>query len=122
MVTTIHCGDIRSLALRRAVRALKMATQSLKTALLMKSRRRIAFSKAQDHANSVADYSRDGGMGFGLAVHSSNPSLAMSALGQKRTLQCILVMSALPPKADIDLGVLRSPLRAISGRSGDRWI
>src|SRR6516225_6311110 len=60
--------------------------------------------------------------GFGLAVHSSNPSLAMSALGQKRTLQCILVMSALPPKADIDLGVLRSPLRAISGRSGDRWI
>src|SRR6516165_7756130 len=25
----------------------------------------------------------------------------MSALGQKRTLQCILVMSALPPKADI---------------------
>jgi hypothetical protein len=26
---------------------------------LMKSRRRIAFSKAQDHANSVANYSRD---------------------------------------------------------------
>ena len=25
----------------------------------------------------------------------------MSAKGQKRTLQCILVMSALPPKADI---------------------
>jgi hypothetical protein len=25
----------------------------------------------------------------------------MSALGHKRTLQCILVMSALPPKADI---------------------
>jgi hypothetical protein len=34
---------------------------------LMKSRRRIACPKAQDHANSVADYSRDittGGMGF----------------------------------------------------------
>jgi len=26
----------------------------------------------------------------------------MSALGQKRALHCILVMSALPPKADID--------------------
>ena len=25
----------------------------------------------------------------------------MSALGQKQTLQCLLVMSALPPKADI---------------------
>jgi hypothetical protein len=25
----------------------------------MKSRRRIAFSKAQDHANSVANYSKD---------------------------------------------------------------
>jgi hypothetical protein len=27
------------------------------------------------------------GMGFGLAVHTSNPSLAMSALGQKQTLR-----------------------------------
>ena len=26
----------------------------------------------------------------------------MSAMGHKRTLECILVMSALPPKADMD--------------------
>ena len=31
-------------------------------------------------------------------------ALAMSHLGHKRTLQCILVMSTLPPKADIGLG------------------
>jgi hypothetical protein len=34
-------------------------------------------------------------------VHHSKTQPSMSALGQKRTLQCILVMSALPPKADM---------------------
>src|SRR5215469_16809109 len=34
-------------------------------------------------------------------VRHSKSGHSMSALGQKRTLQCILVMSALPPKADI---------------------
>jgi len=33
--------------------------------------------------------------------HSSNLELPMSALGQKRTLEHVRVMSALPPKADI---------------------
>jgi|SRR6516164_8838537 hypothetical protein len=42
-----------------------------------------------------------GGMEFWLAVHSSNPRLATSALGQKRTSEDIQSMSALPPKADI---------------------
>src|SRR3974390_2449647 len=54
----------------------------------MKSRRRIAFSKGQDPANGVANYSRDLGpaeWGFGLAVHSGNPRLAISDMGHKRT-------------------------------------
>jgi hypothetical protein len=34
-------------------------------------------------------------------LHGSNPEQPMSALRQKRTLQRLLVMSALPPKADI---------------------
>ena len=37
----------------------------------------------------------------GVSLHGSNPEPLMSALGQKQTLQRILVMSALPPKADI---------------------
>jgi hypothetical protein len=41
-------------------------------------------------------------MGLGVVLHGSNPEPLMSALGQKRTLRCILVMSALPPKADMD--------------------
>jgi hypothetical protein len=34
-------------------------------------------------------------------VRHSNPEPLMSALGQKRTFECVRVMSALPPKADI---------------------
>jgi hypothetical protein len=45
----------------------------------MKSRRRIAFLKASDHANRISDYSRD----LRQAKWDSEP------------------MSALPPKADI---------------------
>jgi len=40
-----------------------------------------------------------GGMEFWLAVHSSNPRLATSALGQKQTFSNVGRMSALPPKA-----------------------
>ena len=36
-----------------------------------------------------------------ISLHGINRELPMSALGQKRTWQCIRVMSALPPKADI---------------------
>jgi hypothetical protein len=55
---------------------------------LMKSRRRIAFLKAQDHANCIDDYSRDlrlAKWGSGVSVHGSNPEPLMSALGQKQT-------------------------------------
>jgi len=41
-------------------------------------------------------------MGFGGQLRGSNSKLLMSALGQKQTWQRILLMSALPPKADID--------------------
>jgi hypothetical protein len=54
----------------------------------MKSRRRIAFSKAQDHANCIDDYSRDlpvAKWGSGVSLHGSNLEPFMSALGQKRT-------------------------------------
>ena len=70
---------------------------------LMKSRRRIACPEAQDYANNP-DYIRDlpmakwGSEGW---LHSSNPDLPMSALGQKQTSQQLGTMSALPPKADI---------------------
>jgi hypothetical protein len=50
----------------------------------MKSRRRIAFLKAWDHANCIDDYSRDLRLtkwGSGLGLHGSNPEPLMSALG-----------------------------------------
>jgi hypothetical protein len=73
---------------------------------LMKSRRRIASpQKAPDHANCMHDYSRDlrpAKWGSGVSLHGSNPEPPMSALGQKQTSAHVGVMSALPPKADID--------------------
>jgi len=70
----------------------------------MKSRRRIAFLKAWDHANCIDDYSRDlplAKWGSGVSLQSSNLKPPTSALGQKQTLEQVRVMSALPPKADI---------------------
>ena len=70
----------------------------------MKSRRRIAFLKAQDHANCGDDYSRDlrlAKWGSEVSLHGNNPVPLMSALGQKRTWRLQFAMSALPPKADI---------------------
>jgi hypothetical protein len=43
-----------------------------------------------------------GEMGFRVSLHDSNPKLPMSALGQKQTWMHVRVMSALPPKADMD--------------------
>jgi hypothetical protein len=40
-------------------------------------------------------------MGFRVSLHGSNPGPLMSALGQKRTFECVRAMSALPPKADM---------------------
>ena len=50
-------------------------------------------------------------MGHEAKLHGSNPEPPMSALGQKRTLADVRVMSALPPKADITVGAskIRSP-------------
>ena len=41
------------------------------------------------------------GMGFRVKLHGSNFEPLMPALGQKRTLEGIVLMSALPPKAGI---------------------
>ena len=73
---------------------------------LMKSRRRIAAPKAQACADYAleCDYSRDlrlAEWGAPVILRGNNPQDRMSALGQKQTLQGILLMSALPPKADI---------------------
>jgi len=76
----------------------------------MKSRRRIAFPKAQDQVNNVADYSRDlriAEWGSGAGLQGGNPEPLMSALGQKRTSHHVRLMSALPPKADISRGERR---------------
>jgi hypothetical protein len=71
---------------------------------VMKSRRRIAFLKAWDHANRIDDYSRDlplAKWGSGVSLQSSNLKPPTSALGHKRTLGLIRSKSALPLKADI---------------------
>src|SRR6516165_12253230 len=41
-------------------------------------------------------------MGFPITSRRNNPRDQMSALGQKRTLGDFRLMSALPPKADMD--------------------
>jgi hypothetical protein len=41
-------------------------------------------------------------MGFGAKLHGNNLEPPMSALGQKQTLGKARLMSALPPKADMD--------------------
>ena len=43
-----------------------------------------------------------GEIGLRLQLRGSNPEPLMSALGQKRTFGKVRVMSALPPKADMD--------------------
>jgi hypothetical protein len=48
-------------------------------------------------------------MGFGVSLHGSKFEPLMSALGQKRTLECVRAMSALPPKADIGTGTRVPP-------------
>jgi hypothetical protein len=53
----------------------------------------------------MVDYIRDlrlAKWGSGVSLHGGNPEPPMSALGQKRTLERLWTMSALPPKADID--------------------
>jgi len=41
-------------------------------------------------------------MGLGVSLHRSDMGPFMSALGQKQTSAYVRVMSALPPKADMD--------------------
>jgi hypothetical protein len=56
--------------------------------------------KVWDYTDNVCDYSRDRGLkerGYSAAETSTG----MSALGHKRTLRRVRLMSALPPKADI---------------------
>ena len=63
----------------------------------MKSRRRIAFLKASDHANCIDDYSRDLRLAkwvSEVSLHGSNFEPLMSALGQKRTF-CAAVGASL---------------------------
>jgi len=57
---------------------------------IMKSRRRIAFLKAWDHANRIDNYSRDlrqAKWGSEVSVHGSNPQLRMSAQSKKRDVR-----------------------------------
>jgi hypothetical protein len=74
----------------------------------MKSRRRIAFPKAQDHANraiQLTKQSRKHGLtkwGPTAFLRRENLALAMSLKGQKPTFPDPKSMSALHPEADID--------------------
>src|SRR5262249_24752515 len=67
----------------------------------MKSRRRIAFTKARTTPTRtrLQQGFATGEMGFGGRFARQQ---LMSALGQKRTLEHLRAMSALPPKADIE--------------------
>src|SRR5262249_9780264 len=72
---------------------------------LTKSRRRISAPQGSGARRYPLDYIRDlrpAKWGLGLSLHGTNPGPLMSALGQKRTLGDLGLMSALPPKADID--------------------
>src|SRR6516225_9055990 len=66
-------------------------------------RRRIAHPTAQnaDFQSAITAGICGRRNGVWIKLHRTNSDPAMSALGHKRTLECILVMSALPPKADI---------------------
>ena len=46
-----------------------------------------------------------GETGLGVSLHRSDMGPLMSALRQKRTLERLHPMSALPPKADIDISL-----------------
>jgi hypothetical protein len=75
------------------------------TTTLMKSRRRIAFSKAQDSPiYDDCNYSRDlrpAKWGSEIKLRSNNSEPLMSALGQKQTLPSHFRISALLLKADM---------------------
>ena len=65
----------------------------------------IAFPKAETARLGICNYSRvsrPAKWGPEVSLHSSNPDPLMSALGQKQTFVEARLMSALPPKADID--------------------
>jgi hypothetical protein len=84
------------------------------TIVLMKSRRRIAFSKALDRSDYRSQRILQQGfatdeMDFRVSLHGSNPEPLTSALGQKQTFVRFRVMSALPPKADIALFMSTGP-------------
>jgi hypothetical protein len=67
----------------------------------MKSRRRIASPKAQDHAEIGRNYSRDlrlAERGPTIILRGNNPNPLMFALGQKQTFSDVSPMSALPPR------------------------
>jgi hypothetical protein len=72
----------------------------------MKSRRRIAYPKAQlrDLGLQLQQEFASGEMGLVVSLHGSHPEPLMSAMGQKQTLAKVRLMSALPPKADISWG------------------
>jgi hypothetical protein len=67
----------------------------------MKSRRRIAFPKAWDHADRfrLQQGFATGEMGLGVSLHGSNLKPLMSALGQKQACALQQLMSALHPIA-----------------------
>jgi hypothetical protein len=65
----------------------------------IKLRRRTAAPEAQSLCGLALEQQQ--GNGFG-GLHGSNPEPLMSALGQKQTFPRVWLMSALPPKADID--------------------
>src|SRR6516165_8831673 len=69
----------------------------------MKSRRRIAFTKAGTTPNRtrLQQGFPTGGMGPTGILLGNNPQDRMSPLGQKQTSRHLQPMSALPPKADI---------------------
>src|SRR6516225_2200167 len=85
--------------------------------IVMKSRRLIASPEAQTEHRNCSNWRARRGR-----------NAAMSALGQKQTLGRVCVMSALPPKADIDCAsrdvrfVPKADIGAIRSASGQKRI
>ena len=63
-----------------------------------------------------------GGMGSNRLLRRNNPQDRMSALGQKRTSAHLRIMSALPPKADMDQHGSDVPIGRDVGQADDCFI
>ena len=109
------------LALSRQARSITKTCWKLNVMLFFAGRAGGATASISRLLNAVTkratyddcNYSRDlrsRKWGSGIKLRGNNLELPMSALGQKRTFECVRAMSALPPKADMFSMIVMSAL------------